>query len=82
MNGQQLAGPEGVFEAIPELESDQTANLAAEAGHDLWTHPAGADAEPVPDLSLIRPWGCKSALRKWHMRRSVGKCGSGAGTVR
>ena len=19
-------------------------------------------------LSLIRPWGCKSALRKWHMR--------------
>ena len=52
MNGQQLAAAEGVFEAIPELEFDQTANLAAEAGHDLWTHPAGADAEPVPDLEF------------------------------
>ena len=50
MNGQQLAAPEGVFEAIPELEFDQTANLAAEAGHDQWTHPAGVDAEPVPEL--------------------------------
>ena len=28
------------------------------------------------------PWGCKSALRKWHMRRSVGECGVGAGRVR
>ena len=52
MNGQQLAAAERVFEAIPELEFDQTANLAAEAGHDLWTHPAGADAEPVPDLEF------------------------------
>ena len=25
--------------------------------------------------SLIRPGGCKSALRKWHMRRSVEGCG-------
>ena len=32
--------------------------------------------------SLIRPWGCESALRKWHTRRSVGGCGSGAGRVR
>ena len=32
MNGQHLAAPEGVFEAIPELEFDQTANLVAEAG--------------------------------------------------
>ena len=24
--------------------------------------------------SLIRPWSCKTALRKWHMRRSVGGC--------
>ena len=32
--------------------------------------------------SLIRPWGCKAALRKWHMRRGVGGCGSGAGRVR
>ena len=29
---------------------DQTLNLVAEAGRDQWTHPAGADAEPVPDL--------------------------------
>ena len=50
LNGQQLAAPEGVFEAIPELEFDQTANLAAEAGRDQWTHPAGADAEPIPEL--------------------------------
>ena len=34
MNGQQLAAPEGVFEAIPALEFDHTANLVAEAGHD------------------------------------------------
>ena len=50
MNGQQLAAPEGVFEAIPELEFNQAANLAAEAGHVLWTHPEGADAEPVSEL--------------------------------
>ena len=50
LNGEQLAAPEWVFEAIPELEFDQTANLAAEAGHDQWTHPAGADAEPIPEL--------------------------------
>ena len=52
LNGQQLAAPEGVFEAIPRLEFDQTANLAAEAVHDQWTHPAGADAEPIPDLEF------------------------------
>ena len=57
MNGQQLAAPEGVFEVIPELEFDQTANLAAEAGHDQWTHPAGADAEPVPDLEFDQTLG-------------------------
>ena len=57
MNGQQLTAPEGVFEAIPELEFDQTANLAAEAGHDQWTHPAGADAEPVPDLEFDQTLG-------------------------
>ena len=82
MNGEQLAAPEWVFEAIPELEFDQTANLAAEAGHDQWTHHAGAAAEPYRNWSLIRQWGCKSALRKWHMRRSVVECGSGAGRVR
>ena len=57
MNGQQLAAPEGVFEAIPELEFDQTANLAAEAGHDLWTHPARADAEPIPELEFDQTLG-------------------------
>ena len=50
LNGQQLAALDGVFEQIPELEFDQTANLAAEAGHDQWTHPAGTDAEPIPEL--------------------------------
>ena len=52
LNGQQLFAPEGVFEAIPELEFNQMANLAAEAGHDQWTHPAGADAEPIPELEF------------------------------
>ena len=57
MNGQQLAAPEWVFEAIPELEFDQTANLAAEAGHDQWTHPAGAAAEPIPELEFDQTLG-------------------------
>ena len=57
MNRQQLAAPEGVFEAILELEFDQTANLAAEAGHDLWTHPAGADAERIPEVELDQTLG-------------------------
>ena len=52
MNGQQLAAPEWVFGAIPELEFDQTANLAAEAGRDLGTQTTGADAEPVPELEF------------------------------
>ena len=52
LNRQQLAAPEGVFEAIPELEFDQTANLAAEAGHDQWPHLAGAAAEPIPELEF------------------------------
>ena len=57
MNGQQLTAPEGVFEAIPELEFDQTANLAAEAGHELWTHLAGADAESIPELKFYQTLG-------------------------
>ena len=44
MNGEQLAEPEEVFEIVPELELDQTANLLAEAGRDLWTHSVGANA--------------------------------------
>ncbi|MDA1330660.1 MAG: hypothetical protein O3B43_06315 [Chloroflexi bacterium] len=52
MNGQQLAAPEAAFEAIPELEFDQTANLAAKAGRDRWAYYAGADAEPIPGLEF------------------------------
>ena len=37
----------GVFGATTELVFDQTANLAAEAGRDLWMHLARADTEPV-----------------------------------
>ena len=38
---------------------------------------------PFTDLaSACRHWGCKSALRKWHMRQSLGGCGSCAGRVR
>ena len=57
LNGLQLFASERVFEAIPELESDQSANLVAEAGRDLWTHPAGADAEPVSDLEFDKTLG-------------------------
>ena len=57
MNGQQLTAPEGVFELIPELEFDQTASLAAEAGHDQWTNPARADAEPIPELEFDQTLG-------------------------
>ena len=52
MNGQQLAACEGVFEEISELEFYQTATLAAEAGHDLWTRPAGADTKLIPELEF------------------------------
>ena len=55
--GQQLAAPEWVFEAIPELEFDQTANHAAEAGHDLGTQTTGAAAEPIPELEFDQTLG-------------------------
>ncbi len=48
--GQRLAAPEAVFEAIPELEFDQTGNLRAEAGYDRLLNNAGVDAEPIPEL--------------------------------
>ena len=57
LNGQQLTALERVFEAIPDLEFDQTAILAAEAGRDLWTHPAGTDAEPIPELEFDQTLG-------------------------
>ena len=38
---------------VPEFTSQgQTANLAAEAGHDRLVADAGADAEPIPDLEF------------------------------
>ena len=39
------------------LTAGQTANLVAEAGRDLWTHPAGTDAEPVPELEFDQTLG-------------------------
>ena len=41
-----------MFEAIPELEFDPRENLAAEAGRDLWAHPAGTDAAPIQELEF------------------------------
>ncbi len=54
---QQLAYPEAVFEAIPDLEFDQTANLRAEAGHDRLLHNAGVDAEAIPELECDQTFG-------------------------
>ena len=56
VNAQQLIGPEAV-EAIPELEFDQTANLAAEAGDYQWKSPVGVDAQPVPELEFDQTLG-------------------------
>ena len=57
MSRQQQVTPEKVFEAIPELEFDQTANVAAEAGSDLWLPPAGSGAVPTPDLEFDKILG-------------------------
>ena len=54
---QRLAAPEAVFEAIPELEFDQTANLRAEAGPDRLLYIAGVDAEPIRELELDQTLG-------------------------
>ena len=54
---QELAAPEAVFEAIPELEFAQTANLRAEAGHDRLLYIAGVDAEPIRELELDQTLG-------------------------
>ena len=56
VNAQQLIGPEAV-EAIPELEFDQTANLAAEAGRDPLVGDAGGDAELIPELEFDQTLG-------------------------
>ena len=50
--GQALAAPKAVFEAIHELEFDQTANLTARTGHVRLLHHAGFDAEPIPELEF------------------------------
>ena len=57
VNGQQLIAPVAVFKAIPEQEFDQTANLAAEPGHDWLVAEAGADAEPTPELEFEQTLG-------------------------
>ena len=54
---QELAAPVAVFEAIHELEFDQTASLRAEAGHDRLGHNAGVDAEPIPELEFDQTLG-------------------------
>ena len=55
--GQELAAPEAVFEAIPVLEFDQTANRRAVAGHDRLLHNAGVDAELIPELEFNQTLG-------------------------
>ena len=55
--GQELAVPEAVIAALPELQFDQTANLRAEAEHDRLRHNAGVDAEPIPELEFDETLG-------------------------
>ncbi len=55
--GQSVVAPEAVFEAIPELEFDQTGNLRAEAGHDRLLHNARVDAELIPELEFDQTLG-------------------------
>ena len=61
-NAQQLIGPEAV-KAIPELEFDQTANLAGEADHDRAVANAGANSEPIPELEFDQTLGWNPALQ-------------------
>ena len=53
----RLATLDAVFEAIPEVEFDQTENLRAEARHDRLLHSAGVDAEPIPELEIDQTLG-------------------------
>ncbi len=46
-----------MFEAIHELEFDQTANLRARTGHDRLLCTAGIDAEPIPELEFDQAFG-------------------------
>ncbi len=54
---QRLAAPEGVFEAIPDLEFYQMAKLRAEAGYDRMVHIAGVMVEPIPELEFDQTLG-------------------------
>ncbi len=54
---QRLATLDAVFEAIHELEFDQTANLTAEARHDRLLHDASIDAEPKPEVEFDQTMG-------------------------
>ena len=56
-NVQQLVSLEAVFEAMPSLEFDETANFGAEAGHDQYTHSAGTDAEPIRKVDFDQTLG-------------------------
>ena len=67
---QQLAAPEAVFGAIPELEFDQTENLTAKAGHDRLLYDARVDAEPIPELEFDQTLGLVTPHR-----RSNSTCG-------
>ena len=70
---------------IPELEFDQTANLAAEAGHDHWTHLTCADAKPIPELVFDQTLGLQICAAQvahaaecgwvWCRRRQGVLCG-------
>ena len=61
-NGQELAAVVAVFEAIHELEFDQTANLRARTRHDRLLHDAGILQSRFRKWSLTRHWGDNPAL--------------------
>ena len=49
---QRLVISEALFEAIPELKFEWTANLRSEASYDRLGHDAGVDAEAIPELEF------------------------------
>ena len=60
--GQELAAPVAVFEAIPELEIDKTANLRAEAGHDRLGTMRVSMQSRSRNWSSTRHWDSNPAL--------------------
>ena len=94
--GQELAAPEAVFEAIPELEFDQMVWASGEVVQEhVWISAAklqpgmigwGTTRESMQsrprNWSSTRHWGGNPARKKWHMRRRADWCGSGAGVAR